>query len=125
MILGVGCDIVENRRFHRWESYEYAQLRRLYHDTEITFYYDLATKEQRAAFLASRFALKEALYKAVCAAHTFFSCSYQFSFRRFVPFVWSQKITKEGLPLLQVAWSDVWQVRDQSPPQVQFSLSHA
>jgi phosphopantetheine--protein transferase-like protein len=68
----VGIDIVKNERFSRWFLYTDQQLGRVFHPVEVATYRELFTKkpEMAVVFLASRYAVKEAFFKAyfACAA---------------------------------------------------------
>ncbi len=65
----VGVDIVKNKRFDRWFLYSDAQLARVFHSQEITEFRELFIKkpEKAAIYLASRYAVKEAFFKAYSA----------------------------------------------------------
>ena len=67
MILGTGVDIVDVARFDRWSSYPEQQLLRIYGQAELD-----ACKLKSGLFapekLATRFAAKEAFFKALCSA---------------------------------------------------------
>ena len=72
MILGIGTDLVEINRFALWHNYSDAQLQKIFVVSEIEQYKKLLDKKlyhQAATFLASRYAVKEAFYKALCAAY--------------------------------------------------------
>ena len=66
----VGTDIVKNIRFDRWLRFSDAQLLRVFHPQEVAqFRVLLANDTHRATqFLASRFAVKEAFFKAYFSA---------------------------------------------------------
>lgn len=67
MILGVGVDITQNSRFDGWVHYDAQQLRHIFSDQELNLckYFDTQRKKE---FFASRFAAKEAFFKALSAA---------------------------------------------------------
>jgi len=66
MIKGVGIDIVENARiFKIIKNNESGFLRKVFHETEILKYNDFKTDKQKLQFAASRWAVKEALVKAI------------------------------------------------------------
>lgn len=75
MILGVGTDIVQVDRFNSWKKYSKDQLARVFSEQELKFgiLRDAAAQpsgrtgivEYNLEFLASRFAAKEAFYKAL------------------------------------------------------------
>lgn len=66
MICGTGVDIVDITRFQRWSSYPEQQLLRIFGQTELD-----ACKLESGLFtpekLATRFAAKEAFFKALCS----------------------------------------------------------
>lgn len=66
MILGVGCDIVATVRFVSWIEKSVEQQLRVFSQAELDELNKLSSKEAQAQFLASRFAVKEAFYKAFC-----------------------------------------------------------
>lgn len=69
MILGSGVDIVKVERFERWLSYSNHALGKVFNIREIEQVREFSSSDRSPAlqFLASRFAVKEALYKALCA----------------------------------------------------------
>jgi holo-[acyl-carrier-protein] synthase len=62
----VGVDTVKNSRFVDWNRYSDIQLRRILHSVEVVSYRELLIKNEKKAvlYLASRFAVKEAFFKA-------------------------------------------------------------
>ena len=62
MILGIGMDIVEIKRFDTWHTYSQTKLKKIFSDTEIA--YCLSSPLKSSERFAARFAAKEALYKA-------------------------------------------------------------
>ncbi|MFI5332717.1 MAG: holo-ACP synthase [Candidatus Babeliales bacterium] len=67
MIRGVGIDSVELARCAIWQHYAAQQLTRIFSSAEIAYCFDHAPSTIQR--LAARFAVKEAAYKAVCAAY--------------------------------------------------------
>jgi phosphopantetheine--protein transferase-like protein len=65
MILGIGIDMVDTKRFETWHTKPVHQLMRIFSEHEIT--YCLEHQNQSAQRFAVRFAAKEAFYKAYCA----------------------------------------------------------
>jgi phosphopantetheine--protein transferase-like protein len=70
-----GIDIVFIPRFNNWLNYSTAQLATIFTPTEIAHFSDIITTQSSelgpvhaARFLASRFAVKEAFYKALSSA---------------------------------------------------------
>jgi phosphopantetheine--protein transferase-like protein len=62
MILGIGTDIVDIDRFKKWEDFSHDQYRKVFSDNELKY-----CKSNNSS-LASRFAAKEAFYKALSSA---------------------------------------------------------
>ncbi len=58
--MGIGIDITEVSRFNEWKSYEKDQLEKVFSARELEECSPLTSE-----FLASRFAAKEAFYKAI------------------------------------------------------------
>ena len=72
MILGIGTDLVNIDRFAGWHKYTDIQLRKIFVAAEVVQYQQFLAQglsHQATTFLASRFAAKEAFYKALCAAY--------------------------------------------------------
>ena len=66
MILGIGTDIVKVSRFNSWKNLDRDKLLHIFSKSEL----DLCYKNEKLDFqsLASRFAAKEAFYKALSAS---------------------------------------------------------
>lgn len=62
MILGVGIDIIEVKRFTHWNLKNKQQLHRIFTEREVA--YCLSNPAKSAERFAARFATKEAFYKA-------------------------------------------------------------
>ena len=66
MIVGIGCDLVRVARVERLLSlYGDKFLRRAYHASEIAVVQQAQSREAAARYAASRWAVKEAVFKAV------------------------------------------------------------
>jgi len=65
MILGIGVDIIENNRFRKWEKYPPKVFYKVFTEQE---YLDGTKNGFSAQFFSSRFAAKEAFYKALSQA---------------------------------------------------------
>lgn len=100
-MISCGIDLVHIPRFERWTHYTDKQLATLFSVNEIK---EFKTKGIRqAAFLASRFAAKEACYKALsnwCALHN--QTVPPFHFRTIAPFIELQKNNQWGAPTIKV-----------------------
>ncbi len=66
MILGIGIDTIEIKRFSLWYTYSVKKLSRIFSSQEIE--YCLQSQKKSAERFAVRFAAREALYKALCIA---------------------------------------------------------
>lgn len=66
MIIAIGIDSIEIKRFAHWHTYTDTQLQRIFSAHEIS--YCLNNKQKLAERFAVRFAAREALWKAVCQA---------------------------------------------------------
>ena len=64
MVLGVGVDIVQINRFKFWIEYPKAQLSHVFSKPELDYIFS-GTQELAMQRMASRFAAKEAFYKAL------------------------------------------------------------
>ena len=69
-MIAIGTDIVKNERFVRWLTFSDAQLVRVFHPQEVAQFREFLAKDHDRAtqFLASRFAVKEAFFKAYSTA---------------------------------------------------------
>ena len=65
MILGIGVDIIENNRFKKWENYPSKVFYKTFTEKEYSYGIRNGFSSQ---FFASRFAAKEAFYKALSQA---------------------------------------------------------
>ena len=68
MILGIGIDTIDITRFSSWHTYSQKKLLRIFSPEEIE--YCLQDQKKSAERFAVRFAAREALYKALCAANS-------------------------------------------------------
>ena len=67
MIIGIGVDTVEIKRFALWHTYSRKKLSRIFSLEEID--YALSNQQKSAERFAVRFAAREALYKALSSAY--------------------------------------------------------
>lgn len=65
MILGIGIDSVEVKRFAAWSGKTLPQLKKIFSEAEII--YCLQNKRLSAQRFAVRFAAREAFFKALCS----------------------------------------------------------
>ena len=64
MIYGIGSDIVDISRFEKYLDDE-RRLKKIYTDYELAEFFKITNKRRKMEFLAARFAVKEALSKAL------------------------------------------------------------
>ena len=123
MILGIGCDIVNVDRFVSWRSRSVDQLGRVYTEQELATY---ARTAKPLEFLASRFAAKEAFYKALCGAFAKLALPEDRLSFAFVRTCVGVENAPSGLPSLSVDWEAISdRIGEQFPViQISFSLSH-
>lgn len=65
MILGIGIDSTEIDRFIPWCTFPQQKLQRIFSDEEITYSFSVQHQLTQAKRLAARFAVREALFKAL------------------------------------------------------------
>lgn len=65
MILGIGIDSTEIDRFMPWTILPRHRLQRIFSDEEITYCFSVRHQLTQAKRLAARFAVREAVYKAL------------------------------------------------------------
>lgn len=121
MILGVGVDLVSINRFAIWTSFSDKKLSRIFHQHEIE---QFKKSEQKIIFLASRFAVKEAFFKALSATCVRLNYNQrQFSFLSLASsfFVRSHE---QGIPFLCFDNPFLQELFDLHQLVVHLSLSH-
>ena len=113
MIEGTGIDLVEIQRFSKWHTYR-SRLQKVFSQAEIN--YCLKNQTLSAARFATRFAAKEAFYKAIS--------------RHLVRPTLFQAVSKHcevamvtGCPTLQIEWAKL-QHTLKGEPKVHLSLTH-
>ena len=124
MIVGIGTDIIAVKRFAPWETYTLERLQKIYSEQE------LAACKKKNVFdvqkLATRFAAKEAFFKALSATLvTLGFTQQQFSFMFTCTYV--EVLAGEwGVPVLHVDWQAFERKCGVCLPllQVSVSLSH-
>ncbi len=124
MILGIGVDIVNLDRFEEWETYSREKLLKVFRASELD---DLKKSGGDAAqFFASRFAAKEAFYKALSATLvskglTSNSFSFQFA-RQHIEVIKGEW----DIPALKINWKGFEEKvgENLADLNVQLSLSH-
>ncbi len=93
-----GVDIVHIPRFKAWLNYKEAQLLTIFTSREIEELAKRAPKQTQ--FLASRFAVKEAFYKAVSAACSVHPAIQPFGFRAIAHFIEIAPEARWGCPTI-------------------------
>jgi len=124
MILGIGVDIVENKRFSEWENYPQKKLSSIFTAKEIELFTQTKYKNPEQ-FFASRFAAKEAFFKALSNSlitldltkETF---SFQFARKNveIVQTIWE-------IPELKVNWDEFEDKLNIKLPKIKITLSFA
>lgn len=124
MILGVGADIVQVDRFNSWKKYSKDQLLRVFSEQELKF--GLKDGEYSLEFLASRFAAKEAFYKALSQTLVNLKLT-----KNIFPFLFACKHVEVikpvwGVPELKVDWEAFEEKIENELPELStlISLSH-
>lgn len=66
-ILGIGIDLVKNSKIQNAVNKNYAErfIKKFLHPKELEKYFSIQKDEQKVTYLASRWAIKEALNKAI------------------------------------------------------------
>ena len=97
MVLGIGVDSVQVKRFNEWTSISLAQLKKVFSEEEIV--YCLKVPRLSAQRFAVRFAAREAFFKALSAM--------QQSSQPFLKVCKAVQLmhADNQVPLLQVDWS--------------------
>lgn len=105
--------MTEIERFSKWHSYR-SRLQKVFSQAEID--YCLKNKTLSAARLATRFAAKEAFYKAI-SRYLVRPTSFQAVSKH------CEVVMKADCPTLQIAWKELEHTLG-STPQVHLSLTH-
>lgn len=102
MILGIGTDIVKISRFNSWNNFSKERLLNVFSEQEIQEFY--VNNKLDLQMLASRFAAKEACYKALSAALIKLNLNKkEFSFLFACKNIESFK-GEWGVPMLKINW---------------------
>lgn len=120
MIMAIGIDSIEVKRFEQWHSKPLTQLKKLFSEEEIN--YCLKNKLLSAQRFAVRFAAREALFKALCSAKLIAT----------MPFLTVCKAVcvvhgVNNAPILSINWAllKVSQQIDQKEIKAHLSLTHS
>lgn len=104
VIYGMGIDCVEVARFKAWNTYAIKRLEKIFTLHELHRYQTLPAGKDYAQFFASRFAAKEAFYKALSSLLASRNQTFEFfSFEYAAPQVGVVE-GKLGVPVLEVHW---------------------
>lgn len=98
MIVGIGIDLVEIKRFAHWYKRPEKELLRLFSPEEII--YCLSNQTKSAERFAARFAAREACYKALCNIVPQNSLP-------FLKFCRAMRIESKKPPQLIIDWSSI------------------
>lgn len=117
MILGIGIDSVEIKRFATWSSYSSNMLRRIFSEQEIA--YCLQNPTKTAERFAVRFAAREAFYKAL----SIYQPKHTVPFLTLCHLVTIEK-NKNNSPSLVVDWKQIASFYPINPAQSLLSFTH-
>lgn len=124
MILGIGTDIVSISRFARMGTLSRDRLRTFFSESELSAAQDLQNPDCFVpAKLATRFAAKEALFKALSASLVRLGHTQKTFSLRFVAQISSIEVTQWGVPELRVDCAALEQKIGVNLPPLQFHLS--
>lgn len=119
MILGIGIDSVNIERFDEYQLYSAEKLQKLFSPEEIVY---CLGKERPAVHFASRFATREAFFKAYQAMLHHYAQDHTANL-----FTINKKIqvmhTPKGLPYVSALWPDLLP-EGVAIPQVHLSITH-
>lgn len=122
MIVGIGIDIVEIKRCIDWHTFADAQLAKIFHPYEIA---QIRSKKpsEVTTFIASRFAAKEAFFKAYGAFCEHYEITPPQSLWRIAPLIFVAS-KPSGAPAL-VSDLNLWaKLSPQTTIQKHISISH-
>ncbi len=127
MIFGIGTDIVRLNRFVGMSRFSRKRLRTFFSESELTAAQDPKSLESFLPHkLATRFAAKEALFKALSATLVTLGHTQQKFSLRFLAQISSVHVSTWGVPEFHVDWAALEQkIRVKLPSlQIHLSLSH-
>jgi len=117
MILGIGIDSVDVKRFATWSSYNQKILLRIFSEQEID--YCLQTPAKTAERFAVRFAAREAFYKAL----SMYQPEHTVPFLSLCRLITIEK-HKNNSPYLIVDWEQITSYHPIRPAETLLSLTH-
>ena len=119
MILGIGIDTINIDRFNEYQLHDHDKLRKLFSQDEIDY---CLKKERPATHFASRFATREAFFKAYQAMLHHYNKEHPANL-----FTINKKIkvlhTQKGLPYIEAEWAELLP-SGVDVPQVHVSITH-
>jgi phosphopantetheine--protein transferase-like protein len=125
-IYGIGIDIVEVARFENWHTKPLTHLKKIFTTIELNDCFERYSEKTYPLFFASRFAAKEAFFKALSQALV--TLNYEGEFPSFAQIRTLCSITKHhsGVPLLEIEWKKISTLLyyELPPFQVFCSISH-
>ena len=116
MILGIGIDSVEIKRFFRWRQFNKKTLQRIFSSEEIDYCF-IAPLKSRERF-AVRFTLREAFFKAYSTAFPEVSIPFLTVCKQLV-----LKKTNYGVPYLLINWGQLMRNNNQITSKITTSIS--
>lgn len=116
-----GIDMVYTARFMRWDQYNDNQLSTLFSKSEINNFHQQG--ESGYQFLASRFAVKEACYKAISSACAHMPTVQPFGLRTIARFIEITHDQRWGCPQLHLDNNGFFAATDITLPSMIFSVS--
>jgi holo-[acyl-carrier protein] synthase len=117
MILGIGVDSVEIKRFATWSLYPKKILLRIFSEQEIT--YCLQTPAKTAERFAVRFAAREAFFKAL----SMYQPEHTVPFLTLCRLVTIEK-NKNNAPILIIDWEQIASYQPIRPAETLISFTH-
>lgn len=124
MILGVGTDIVSIKRFAHMSTFSHTRLRTFFSEQELIAAQDSQNLGHfNLEKLATRFAAKEALFKALSASLVRLGHTQKTFSLRFLAQISSVEVTQWGVPELRVDCVALEQKIGVNLPPLQFHLS--
>lgn len=117
MILGIGVDSVEIKRFATWSSYPQKMLLRIFSEQEIV--YCLQNPTKTAERFAVRFAAREAFFKAL----SMYLPKHTVPFLTLCRLITIQK-NKNNSPYLMIDWEQIASYQPIKPTETLISFTH-
>ncbi len=116
MILGVGIDSVEIKRFFRWRQFSKKTLQRIFSSEEIDYCFITFLKSEER--FAVRFAVREAFFKAYSTAFPEVNIPFLTVCKQLV-----LKKTNYGVPYLLINWGQLIKNNKQITDKIMTSIS--